>query len=304
MGAEAAALIAQGIGAGASLGSSIWSGRTNIELARQQAKFQLAMVNAQNKYNSPENQIARYQAAGLNPALIYGTGTSSAGNQSTIAKYDAPRVEYADVGGMIGGAVQSYMSAMLQKAELNLKHQEFENLKEMQFNIRADRHSKDIENMYKSWLTGFDPGLVTMPGEMDKVADSLRAHQANSQLMSIEALTEYRNTAKAYIEVQTQVERLKKDEKQFFIDNIQPLMRDIMEKRRDGLDTSNEILKLQRKFFTADKIAGYSKELINAIGQFISPIKIGGGPKIGPYQPAPSWYGSPFYPSESYVPGL
>lgn len=37
-------------------------------------------IRQQNAYNSPRSQMARYQAAGLNPALIYSQG--NAGNQS------------------------------------------------------------------------------------------------------------------------------------------------------------------------------------------------------------------------------
>lgn len=42
-------------------------------------------VSEQNEYNSPANQLKRYEEAGLNPNLIYGTGASSAGNQSQPA---------------------------------------------------------------------------------------------------------------------------------------------------------------------------------------------------------------------------
>lgn len=58
----------------------------------------LEQWNLENEYNSPAQQVARYQAAGLNPNLIYGTGSASAGNASTspqftAAKYNAPKAE-------------------------------------------------------------------------------------------------------------------------------------------------------------------------------------------------------------------
>lgn len=68
------------------------------ELAYQR---QLEQWNMENEYNSPAQQLARYQAAGLNPNLIYGTGTASAGNTSTSspsyspAKYNAPTAQRA-----------------------------------------------------------------------------------------------------------------------------------------------------------------------------------------------------------------
>lgn len=62
---------------------------------------QLEQWNLENEYNSPAQQLARYQAAGLNPNLIYGTGTASAGNTNTSSpsyspvKYNAPHAQRA-----------------------------------------------------------------------------------------------------------------------------------------------------------------------------------------------------------------
>lgn len=130
-GAIAPALIA-GISA---LGGSIYSAisnrkaaksanRTNLTLAdrqnqanerlqdrqftqnQQQSELEyqrnLELLQMQNEYNSPENQIKRYTSAGLNPNLIYGSGSASAGNQSTpgsytAARYESPRAERATV---------------------------------------------------------------------------------------------------------------------------------------------------------------------------------------------------------------
>lgn len=50
--------------------------------------------NRQNAYNSPQNQMARLKAAGLNPNLIYGTGSASTGNSAQMPKYNAPGISY------------------------------------------------------------------------------------------------------------------------------------------------------------------------------------------------------------------
>lgn len=46
--------------------------------AEQQNAFNVAMWNAENEYNSPVNQMRRFQQAGLNPNLIYGQQNTSA----------------------------------------------------------------------------------------------------------------------------------------------------------------------------------------------------------------------------------
>lgn len=47
----------------------------------------LAMMHYQNEYNSPEAQRKRYEEAGMNPALAYGTGNP--GNQSSAPEMKA-----------------------------------------------------------------------------------------------------------------------------------------------------------------------------------------------------------------------
>ena len=60
------------------------------DLAKYQVDLERQLINEQNAYNSPVQQMARYQEAGLNPNLIYGNGSSSAGNQNQIARYNQP----------------------------------------------------------------------------------------------------------------------------------------------------------------------------------------------------------------------
>lgn len=292
-----------GLTTGAQIGGNILStwmaNRANRQLAQYSYEQQRQMIQEQNEYNSPINQMSRYKEAGLNPNLLF--GQISEGNQGEIAKYNPPHIEPVPVGNvpaMIGQAIQAAMQAELVKADLDIRHQQFENLKEQQFMIRAQRHAQDIDNMYESYVTGFDPGLVSQVGDMDKVANSLRVHQQNASLRSTEALAAQRNASKALIQVQTEVQKLSRREKEYFVDNIQPIMQDIMEKRAKGMEVSNELLELHRKFFTADKIAGYSNQLVNAISKFINPLSALGGsggagqPNIGPYAgygPSFSW---------------
>lgn len=67
----------------------------NKALAEYSYSKDLEMWNRQNQYNSPEAQMARMQAAGLNPNMIYGSGSSgAAGNASQMPKYNAPTVQY------------------------------------------------------------------------------------------------------------------------------------------------------------------------------------------------------------------
>lgn len=72
--------------AGAQIGTSIYLQRRqekhNMALAKYQTEANERYLRQQLEYNTPANQMRRYQEAGLNPNLIYGNGSSSAGNQS------------------------------------------------------------------------------------------------------------------------------------------------------------------------------------------------------------------------------
>jgi len=69
--------------------------KANKQLAEYQYSKDLEMWNRLNAYNDPKAQMLRYQEAGLNPMLIYGTGTASAGNATTLPKYSAPTQNYS-----------------------------------------------------------------------------------------------------------------------------------------------------------------------------------------------------------------
>lgn len=78
--------------------------------------------NEQRVYDSPESQMARYKAAGLNPHLIYGSG-SSAGSAFPIStagiapsRIDAPSGSYPDVAGSFMQAGQSFATTELAQA--------------------------------------------------------------------------------------------------------------------------------------------------------------------------------------------
>lgn len=74
--------IVPAIAAGASLIGQLISNRRAKKQQEQQNLFNQQQWNRTNEYNSPQEQMKRYQAADLNPNLIYGSGSASAGNAS------------------------------------------------------------------------------------------------------------------------------------------------------------------------------------------------------------------------------
>lgn len=87
---------------------TIAANKAEAELAYQR---QIQMWNMQNLYNSPEEQMKRFGAAGLNPHLIYGQG--NAGNSSGFPQYQPPRIQYRYAAPTYGAAIQTILPTLM-----------------------------------------------------------------------------------------------------------------------------------------------------------------------------------------------
>lgn len=87
---------------------TIAANKAESELAYQRSVEQW---NAQNLYNSPEAQMARFKSAGLNPHLIYGQGNP--GNASSPVNYQPARVQYDYAAGNYGATIQSILPTLM-----------------------------------------------------------------------------------------------------------------------------------------------------------------------------------------------
>lgn len=66
----------------------------NKELAQYAYAEDQRMWQQQNQFNHPAQQMARLKEAGLNPHLVYGTGTVTGNTQGGTPEYNAPKVDY------------------------------------------------------------------------------------------------------------------------------------------------------------------------------------------------------------------
>jgi len=88
--------------------NTINAAKAESELAYQRS---VEMWNQQNLYNSPQAQMARFTAAGLNPNLIYGQG--SAGNASSPPQYQPANMQYRVEAPTYGAAISSVMPTLM-----------------------------------------------------------------------------------------------------------------------------------------------------------------------------------------------
>ncbi len=126
--------------------------RGNMALAQYQYEKNLEAWNMQNEYNSPASQMARFRAAGLNPNLIYGSGSANSGNATSVPQYSAPRLSaYTDFS-REATALSGLMDQVLKAAQVNKTEQETDNLKQYQKNMIVDREYKELQTIAQRYI--------------------------------------------------------------------------------------------------------------------------------------------------------
>ena len=103
-------------GAGA-IASTAMTNRANRQLAEYAYSKDLEMWHRQNEYNSPQAQMSRLQAAGLNPAMMYGEGSQAAGQAKEMPKYNAPRMDYTVAVPMIAQTLSAFQDIKVKQAQ-------------------------------------------------------------------------------------------------------------------------------------------------------------------------------------------
>lgn len=163
------------LGALLAIGGSIYNAsvsrkntKDTIEANKQQAEYayskDVESWNRQNAYNDPSAQMDRLKAAGLNPNMVYGTGTSAATGSASpaqMAKYNAPTLKYdyepvANLPAMIG-AYQDFKMRQAQtdniKAQTDNVRQRTigEGLKRALMGVKKDTGEFDLRKKESLW---------------------------------------------------------------------------------------------------------------------------------------------------------
>ena len=91
--------------------------KMQLQMMREQNAWNENMWNKQNEYNTPANQMKRFEAAGLNPNLVYGQGSSgNASSAPTSARADLRAFDASALAAsVVSNAIDAY--ARLQQAK-------------------------------------------------------------------------------------------------------------------------------------------------------------------------------------------
>lgn len=121
----------------------------------------------QTEYNTPANQVARLRAAGLNPNLIYGTGSSSTGNATSAPQSGVPVRETTHNYNF--DRVMELMQVALQMENMKAQNRNLNaqtadiNAQTRQRNAQADYDNAVLEFYRKH---GYFPGQTSAPSNV------------------------------------------------------------------------------------------------------------------------------------------
>lgn len=120
--------------------------KRGVEYAREayalQRKDALEFWNIQNRYNSPEAQMARFKNAGLNPNLIYGQGNSGNSSAPDVPQFRPPEVKAHQAGNNIQAGALAYMNALY---DLKIKAAQADNLSAQNAVIKQDAVLRGVQ---------------------------------------------------------------------------------------------------------------------------------------------------------------
>lgn len=126
----------------------------NYKMFKEQQQFNIDMWNKQNEYNTPQAQVQRLLAAGINPQAFFGSGQANVAGQ--IQSPNAPTAQAPHVNPFqpdlnTGDAVNAYYQSQLmtaQKRKINAETQHTELANQFDYESLADR-LKSLREMAK-----------------------------------------------------------------------------------------------------------------------------------------------------------
>lgn len=130
----------------------------NINLAREQMRWNEAMWDKQNVYNTPTEQMKRLQAAGLNPRLVYGQSSGgAAGHADQVRGYDRADVKTNMAGQDVFGDFVGNLEHMSRTAgvadQMRNSSVGRQNAAAQTLNLIAETEGKRLENIVKEGTT-------------------------------------------------------------------------------------------------------------------------------------------------------
>ena len=137
--------------------------QANWDLANLKYQKDLEQWYRENEYNAPDEQMRRLRNAGLNPNLVYGTGTVTGNTTTTGPRFDRPDVEYnyepfQFPTNAISRGIQFIQENRLKDRQIIETEERVKNLATQRDALKAKTESEIINQIYYR-LRGMSAGL-------------------------------------------------------------------------------------------------------------------------------------------------
>jgi len=205
----------------------------------RQKRDNLAFWNQQNEYNSPQAQMARYQAAGLNPNLIYGQ-SNTAGSIST-PDIQTPVRRSPEWGNAVSAAG---LSALSQIYDIDIKQAQLDNLRAQNTVIQEDALLRRAQTFATRTSGERGKFALEFESELRDVSADARREQLRSLRNSTDVLL--RRDEREAIANSSSV----KEAAQRIVNMQDQLLSNMLDRARTSADTSR-ILAEKRRLYEA-----------------------------------------------------
>lgn len=137
--------------------------QANWDLANLKYQKDLEQWYRENSYNAPDEQMRRLRNAGLNPNLVYGTGTVTGNTTTSGPRFDRPDVEYnyepfQFPPNAISRGIQFIQENRLKDRQIAETEERVKNLATQRDALKAKTESEIINQIYYK-LRGKSAGL-------------------------------------------------------------------------------------------------------------------------------------------------
>lgn len=158
----------------------------NLMLARQQNQWNLEQWQRENDYNSPTSQMARLRAAGLNPDLMYGQGSTGNSAGSPEMTSGAPS-EPNDMSAML--SKRSFGQTMQQiidkEQQRRMNEAQIEAIKANTNKTNSETQGQDINNAIQQIRLGNEAKFQDQTLKNMQAVEKMTDAQAQSYLQSV-----------------------------------------------------------------------------------------------------------------------
>lgn len=160
---------------------------SNMELAKYAFDRNYQMWQENNAYNAPSAQMQRLQEAGLNPNLVYGSGSVVGNTSGSTPQYNAPHINPVSSGGFVSDAVKDGLLLGQQVKQIKANTTYTETQADVAKAQMAKLSAETAESLQRTARSKFDLGLAQTlrQNSIDVANANLDSVRTNTQLNQV-----------------------------------------------------------------------------------------------------------------------